>query len=79
MTGGQTEVIKVDSCKTQEMIDAYADVKDGAGLAGLWALNIGQLGYRAESSLFGLGLTKTLSRTVQRTETVSATLRSMAS
>lgn len=35
VTGGQTEEIKVDSCKTQEMIDAYANVKDGAGLAGL--------------------------------------------
>lgn len=36
MTGGQTEEIKVDSCKTQEMIDAYANVKDGAGLAGIF-------------------------------------------
>ena len=35
MNGGQTEEIKVDSCKTQEMIDAYANVKDAAGLAGL--------------------------------------------
>mgnify|MGYP006954548309 CR=1 FL=1 len=79
MNGGQTEEIKVDSCKTQEMIDAYANVKDATGLAGLLGSKYWPVGVSGESSLDGLGLTKTLSRTVQRTETVSPTLRSMAS
>lgn len=34
-TGGETTDVKIDSCKTQELIDAYGKVKDGAGLTGL--------------------------------------------
>lgn len=35
ITGGQTNEVKLDSCKVQNMIDGYGQVKDAAGLAGL--------------------------------------------
>jgi hypothetical protein len=35
LTGGQTAEVKVDSCKVQQLIDSYGQVKDAAGLAGL--------------------------------------------
>ncbi|MCT1368013.1 hypothetical protein [uncultured Kocuria sp.] len=33
--GGETHDVKIDSCKVQELIDGYSNVKDAAGLTGL--------------------------------------------
>lgn len=35
MTGGEIHDVKVESCKAQQLIDGYGNVKGGAGLAGL--------------------------------------------
>ena len=47
LTGGETWNVKLDSCKTKELIDAYGDVKDATSLTGLLAAKKWQIGVAA--------------------------------